>query len=102
MLKALRSAYDDKDLVIIGVSLDQDAKVLQQMVALKGLDWPQVFDAKGFGGPVPRAFRVFGTPTYFVISRAGRIVAQNVGPRQAQGRRCHSGREAASEQHAVA
>jgi hypothetical protein len=33
-------------------------------------------DGKGFDGPVPKAYRIDGTPVLFVLDRAGRIFAK--------------------------
>lgn len=42
----------------------------------KGMSWPQFVDGKGFDGDIARTYHVVGTPTLFVVDRAGRIVAR--------------------------
>src|SRR2546425_774861 len=37
--------YKDQGVVVIGISLDEDLKPVQEMVSSKGITWPQVQDA---------------------------------------------------------
>jgi predicted methyltransferase len=75
-LKEIYAKYQDQGLTIIGISLDDDAKAWQQAVTGKGIPWPQIRD--GEKGPITQLFSVQGTPTYFVLDRAGRIAAKGV------------------------
>lgn len=78
LLKELLSKHGKQGLAIVGVSLDEDVKPLREMIALKGIGWPQLFDGKGFQGPVAGLYNVRGTPSYYVLDRGGRIAAKNV------------------------
>jgi hypothetical protein len=42
----------------------------------KGMSWPILADGKDFGGPIPTAYHIQGTPTLFVLDREGRIFAR--------------------------
>jgi hypothetical protein len=62
--------------VILGIGLDQNIARLDRMVKEKGISWPQLVDGKAFDGGIAKTYRVQGTPTLFVLDRAGRIVAR--------------------------
>jgi len=59
----------------VGISLDEQVKPLQEMVAAKGMSWPQIHDADQ---SLVKLFNVKGTPTYFLIDREGKISAKDI------------------------
>jgi peroxiredoxin len=61
--------------VVVGISLDEELKPLQEMVASKGMSWPQIHDADK---SLVKLFNVKGTPTYYLIDREGKIVAKDI------------------------
>jgi peroxiredoxin len=75
LLKELYAKHKDQGVVVIGISLDDELKPLQEMVASKGMTWPQIHDADG---SLVKLFNVKGTPTYYLIDREGKIVAKNI------------------------
>ena len=62
-------------MVFIGISLDEDEKKLDEMVASKDISWPQVRDADG---SLVALFNIKGTPTYYLLDREGKIVAKRI------------------------
>jgi len=60
---------------VVGISLDEELKPLQEMVASKGMSWPQIHDADK---SLVKLFNVKGTPTYYLIDREGKIVAKDI------------------------
>ncbi|HJZ79759.1 MAG TPA: TlpA disulfide reductase family protein [Pyrinomonadaceae bacterium] len=76
LLKEIYARYRDKGLTLLGISLDDDPKPLQNMVKEKGIDWPQIRD--GSDGSIVRSFNVKGTPTYYLLDREGRIAVKNI------------------------
>ncbi len=62
-------------MAFIGISLDEDEKKLEEMLASKGMSWPQVRDADG---SLVTLFNIKGTPTYYLLDRDGRIAAKNL------------------------
>ena len=60
---------------MVGISLDEELKPLQEMVASKGMSWPQIHDADK---SLVKLFNVKGTPTYYLIDREGKIVAKDI------------------------
>ena len=75
LLKELYAQYKDREVVFIGISLDEDEKKLDEMVASKDISWPQVRDADG---SLVALFNIKGTPTYYLLDREGKIVAKRI------------------------
>ena len=75
LLKELYAEYKDRGAVFIGISLDEDQKKLEDMVASKGISWPQVRDADG---SLVKLFNVKGTPTYYLLDRDGKIAEKRI------------------------
>jgi len=48
---------------------------VQEMVASKGITWPQVSDADE---TVRKLYNVKGTPSYYLLDRDGKIVAKDL------------------------
>ena len=65
-----------KDVVFVGVSVDTNLDRLDKFVNEKAIPWAQLADGKAFDGPIPKLYRPNGTPTLYVLDRAGRIVAR--------------------------
>ena len=82
LLKDLYAKYGDEGLVIVGVSLDEDPKALQEMVSSKGITWPQVRDAKEV---IVKLFNVKGTPVYYVLDRDGKIATKRIPAQELSG-----------------
>lgn len=75
LLKELYSKYRDQGVVVIGISLDDEVKPLQEMVKSKDMSWPQIHDADK---SLMKLFNVKGTPWYFLLDREGKIVAKDI------------------------
>ena len=75
LLKEFQAQYKDQGVVVVGISLDEDVKPVQEMVSSKGMYWPQVLDADE---TLRKLFNVKGTPTYYLIDRDGKIAAKNL------------------------
>ena len=75
LLKELYAEYKDRGVAVIGISLDEEIKPVQEMVATKGLSWIQVWDGDT---SIRKLFNVKGTPTYFLLDRDGRLVAKDI------------------------
>jgi thiol-disulfide isomerase/thioredoxin len=78
-IRRLRNKYQDKGLVVIGVSLDTDRAELNDFVLSHDLDWPQIFVPPGRQGgwenPLAVTYEVEAIPQTFLVSRRGEIVA---------------------------
>jgi len=75
LLKELYERYKEQGVVVVGISLDEDVKLVQEMVASKGITWPQVSDADE---TVRKLYIVKGTPSYYLLDRDGKIVAKDL------------------------
>jgi peroxiredoxin len=75
LLKELYERYKDQGVVVVGISLDEDVKLVQEMVASKGINWLQVSDADK---ALRKLYNVKGTPSYYVLDRDGKIVAKDL------------------------
>ena len=62
--------------MFIGVSVDTNLDRLDRFIKEKAISWAQLADGKEFQGPIPKLYRPNGTPTLFVIDRAGKIAAK--------------------------
>ena len=82
LLKELYAKYLDKGVVVVGISLDEKLKPLQEMVAAKGMSWPQIHDADG---SLVKLFNVKGTPTYYLLDREGKIAAKDIPMKRLRG-----------------
>lgn len=60
---------------MIGISLDEDVKPVQEMVTTKGMTWPQILDSDK---NIRKLYNVKGTPTYYLLDRDGKIAAKDV------------------------
>lgn len=67
--------YQNKDVAVVGISLDEELKPLQEMVTAKGMTWPQLHDADK---SLVKLFNVKGTPTYYLLDREGKIAAKDI------------------------
>lgn len=74
-MKALYAKYSTQA-VIIGISVDVSLDRADRAMKAKGMTWPVLADGKGFDGPIPKAYRIDGTPDLWVLDRAGRILAR--------------------------
>jgi thiol-disulfide isomerase/thioredoxin len=79
----LRRKFAGRDVVFLYVSLDSKAADWQKYLATNQVAGPnavQLHDGGAFDGPAPRAFNVQSIPSYWLIGRGGRIIA-NPAPR---------------------
>ena len=81
LLKELHTKYADAA-ALIGISIDMDLQRTDRTIKEKGMTWPVLADGQGFDGPIPKAYRIQGTPDIWVLDRAGRIVARPGSARQ--------------------
>jgi peroxiredoxin len=75
LLQEFHAKYKDQGVVVVGVSLDEDVKLVQEMVTSKGISWLQVSDADK---TIRKLYNVKGTPSYYLLDREGNIVAKDL------------------------
>ena len=74
-LVELYTAYNDKGLEILGVSLDSDRKRMEDAAAKVGANWPMFFDGQKWDNELAELFDVRRIPTMILVDRAGKVVA---------------------------
>lgn len=69
----------DKDLTIIGISLDSNRESWLKAVEEDGLEWPQVSDLKFWNNEVANIYHIKMIPQNILIDPQGVIIGVNVG-----------------------
>ena len=70
-LKMLKTA--DPELVVLGVTLDDNLKQVNKFLEKYDLAWTVVCDKRGWGGQAAKAFHITGIPSDVVIDKEGKI-----------------------------
>lgn len=73
-IKALYQKYHARGFEIIGVSLDQDQEVLQQVLTERGIAWPQLFDGRVWESRFAAECVVDSIPDCFLIGKDGTLL----------------------------
>lgn len=75
-LERARTAYEDRGLIILSVSLDRcSRRDLRSFGRRQGITWPVLFDGLGAAGAVAGRFQVEYPPRSLLFDREGRLVA---------------------------
>lgn len=77
-LVKLYSQFEEKGLVVLGVSLDESIESWQKAIRKDGLKWKQVIDLKAWDSSVAAAWDVNAIPANFLIDREGNIIAHHL------------------------
>lgn len=75
LLKELYARYLAQGVAVVGISLDDEVKPVQDMVKSKDMSWPQVHDADK---SLVKLYNVKGTPTYYLLDQDGKIAAKDI------------------------
>ncbi len=75
-MEAVYQEYKDKDVVVIGVDIQEPEDVVRQFVEQGGYSWTFVLDTSG---EVAANYRITAIPTSFFIDREGIIQVVNIG-----------------------
>jgi cytochrome c biogenesis protein CcmG/thiol:disulfide interchange protein DsbE len=75
-LDDLVSQYGKRDLVVIGVNLDQSNELAAKFLNDTPADFPIVYDPHG---AIATAFHIKGMPSAVIIDRSGRVRFKHVG-----------------------
>ena len=78
-LRQARARFPPDRFTIIGVSLDTaDRRTLTAWLNRQRVDWPQIWDDRGYDGLLARRFRVDSLPRSVLFDANGRAVAVNL------------------------
>lgn len=79
VLQEITAAYDERELTVVGVNLDEDEFAVDAFLEESGIGWRQIFfsdvDKRGGRNPVARYYGVHVVPTYWLADAAGKVVA---------------------------
>ncbi|MDD5556080.1 MAG: TlpA disulfide reductase family protein [bacterium] len=70
-IKRIRERHPASDLVVIGVSLDRDKREMREYMEEAGIDWPVLFDGRGWNNKVAAQYRVRQIPFTVLVDREG-------------------------------
>lgn len=70
--------YKDKNLLMIGISMDTNEKAWKEAVEADGLEWIQACDFNGSSGPVAKDYRISGIPHIFVLDGNNKIIGEGL------------------------
>lgn len=72
--------YHTKGFEVVGVSLDQDRKAVEEFVADRKIPWPMLFETSegsGWQHPLATYYGISGIPTVILIGRDGNVISLN-------------------------
>lgn len=75
-LGGLVNRYGTKDLVVIGVNVDQDHELAEKFLNLTPANFPIIYDPHG---EIATAYKVRGMPSAVLLDRTGQVRFQHVG-----------------------
>lgn len=78
-MPGLRELYTEEHgngFELIGIALDADTMEFKETIAIEKLNWPCFSELIGWGSPLAKAYAVRSTPSFFLISKEGIIVAK--------------------------
>lgn len=73
-IKSLYENYSAKGVGFLTVSLDGDKNRLERFVKSRNVPYPVLYDHAGTRNPIANAYRIQGTPTFFIISPDGFVL----------------------------
>lgn len=78
-LRRLHQDFDDERVQVIGVSLDTtNRRTFMSWLNQRRVDWPQVWDQRGYDSIIAARFGVDSLPVSILIAPDGRVVALNL------------------------
>jgi len=74
----MQKALACPDLVLVGISVDEDPVAVARVVGPTALEWPVLCDEKGLQGGIAARYHVTRVPRTFVVDRTGRIAHKDL------------------------
>lgn len=75
-VKKVYDAYKDKGFDIIGISLDNDEKMLRDHLKKHEIPWRQVYSGKRWDSPIPQQYGIRNLPSGWLIDKDGTLISQ--------------------------
>lgn len=79
-LQKIHDLYKDRNFEILGVSVDRDLQKWQNFLKMNDLKWKNLIEKKGIDNSEAVKKYISFTPSNFLISPEGKIVATNISP----------------------
>ena len=73
-LAKLKEAYANKNITIIGISLDDDKAAWEKMVTEEPMKGIQLHAEKAWQSDVSKSYQIYGIPTFVLIDAEGNII----------------------------
>ena len=73
-LKKLEEEFEDKNIIFLGVSLDNNNEKWENMVIDKGLKGIQIRAAEGWKSQFAKDYKIWGIPTFILIDRDQKFI----------------------------
>jgi thiol-disulfide isomerase/thioredoxin len=73
-VKKVYEQFGDKNLAVLGVSLDRKKEQWLRSVKKYSLPWPQVSELKGWDGVLPKSLDIRYIPQYYLVNPQGKFV----------------------------
>ena len=77
VLKELWNKYG-RSFMVVGVSLDNNAKDLNAYLTENPLPWPQIYEEGGLDSRPANVFGILTVPTMILIDQQGKVVSRNI------------------------
>jgi hypothetical protein len=74
----LKSKYESKGLVLIGVPADSEVSKLREAITRLAISWDQAFDPQGDSGALWKLFNMDDLPNFVVVDREGKLAAKGI------------------------
>ncbi len=75
-LKKLKEKFKDKNIAIIGISVDENKSDWENILKAEGIEGIQLF-AAGWENPLCQHFKINGIPRFILLDRDGKIINSN-------------------------
>ena len=76
-IKEVYERYHNKGFEVIGISLDNDEKVLREFIKENLLPWRQIFDSQREENSLKQRYSVSSIPAPFLLDREGKVISVN-------------------------
>jgi peroxiredoxin len=73
-IKRVHQTFQEKGLVVIGISQDKDVKALKDFLQDRDVDWTQICDGADSKLALSKLYRVHNLPSHFLIDGKGIII----------------------------
>jgi thiol-disulfide isomerase/thioredoxin len=76
-IRELQEKYQ-REIVVVGIALDEDKAALQQFLSKRPLNWPQLYEPGGLDGRLAEDLGVLTLPTMLLLDKEGIVLERNI------------------------